>query len=52
VPDDPIILEHLGDTYLKISDKEKAIQFYKRSLLKKEKDREDLEKKIRELSGQ
>jgi tetratricopeptide (TPR) repeat protein len=51
VPDDPIILEHLGDTYLKISDKEKAIQFYKRSLLKKEKDREDLEKKIRELSG-
>ncbi|MGD9083176.1 MAG: tetratricopeptide repeat protein, partial [Desulfobacterales bacterium] len=51
VPDDPIILEHLGDTYLKISDKEKAIQLYKRSLLKKEKDREGLEKKIRELSG-
>ena len=51
VPDDPIILEHLGDTYLKISDKKKALQFYKRSLLKKEKDRDDLERKIRGLSG-
>jgi tetratricopeptide (TPR) repeat protein len=51
VPDDPIILEHLGDTYLKISNKKKALQFYKRSLSKKEKDRDDLEKKIRELSG-
>ena len=51
VPDDPTILEHLGDTYLKISDEKKALQFYRRSLLKKEKDRDDLEKKIRELSG-
>jgi tetratricopeptide (TPR) repeat protein len=51
VPDDPIILEHLGDIYLKISDKKKALQFYKRSLLKKEKDRDDLEKKIQGLSG-
>ena len=52
VPDDPIILEHLGDAYLKTSDKKKALQFYKRSLLKKEKDRDDLEKKIQELSGE
>jgi len=51
VPDDPIILEHLGDTYLKISDKKKALQFYKRSLLKKDKDKVDLEEKIRELTG-
>jgi len=51
VPDDPVILEHLGDIYLKISNKKKALQFYKRSLLKKEKDRDDLEKKIQGLSG-
>jgi len=52
VPDDPIILEHLGDIYLKISNKKKALQFYKRSLLKKEKDKDDLVKKIQGLSGQ
>jgi tetratricopeptide (TPR) repeat protein len=50
VPDDPIILEHLGDAYLKTSNKKKALQFYKRSLLKKEKDKDDLEKKIQGLS--
>ena len=49
-PDDPIILEHLGDAYLEIDQKEKALEFYKRSLLKKEKDKADLEKKIRVLN--
>ncbi len=49
VPDDPIILEHLGDAYLKMNDKKKALIFYERSILKKEKDKAGIEKKIREL---
>jgi len=49
VPDDPIILEHLGDAYLKMNDKKKALIFYERSMLKKEKDKADIEKKILEL---
>jgi tetratricopeptide (TPR) repeat protein len=51
VPDDPIMLEHLGDTHLKLNDKPNALKFYKKSLEYKEKDKEELEKKIRELSG-
>ncbi|MBW1724711.1 MAG: tetratricopeptide repeat protein, partial [Deltaproteobacteria bacterium] len=50
VPDDPIILEHMGDAYLEISHKEKALEFYKRSLLNKNKDKENIEKKIRKLT--
>jgi tetratricopeptide (TPR) repeat protein len=51
VPDDPIMLEHLGDVYLKLDDKTNALKFYKKSLGHKEKDKEELEKKIRELTG-
>ena len=51
VPNDPIILEHMGDAYFKVSEKGKALQFYKRSLLNKNKDKESLEKKIQELTG-
>jgi predicted negative regulator of RcsB-dependent stress response len=51
VPDDPIMLEHLGDAYLKLNDKTNALKFYKKSLTHKEKDKEELEKKIRELTG-
>jgi tetratricopeptide (TPR) repeat protein len=51
VPDDPIMLEHLGDAYLKVNDKANALKFYQKSLMKKEKDKEALEKKIQELSG-
>jgi tetratricopeptide (TPR) repeat protein len=51
VPDDPIMLEHLGDAYLKLNDKTNALKFYKKSLKHKEKDKEELEKKIRELTG-
>jgi len=39
----------MGDTYLKINDKKKALMFYERSLLKRENDKADIEKKIREL---
>ena len=51
VPDDPIMLEHLGDAYLKLGDKTNALKFYRKSLEHKEKDKEELEKKIRELTG-
>jgi Tfp pilus assembly protein PilF len=51
VPDDPIMLEHVGDTYLKLNDKENALKFYEQSLKRKEKDKEALEKKINELTG-
>ena len=51
VPDDPIILEHLGDAFRAQNNPEKAIEAYRRSLLNKNKDKAILEKKIRELSG-
>ncbi|MCK5202823.1 MAG: tetratricopeptide repeat protein, partial [Desulfobacterales bacterium] len=50
VPDDPIMLEHVGDAHLKLDDKTNALKFYKKSLKNKEKDKEELEKKIRELT--
>jgi tetratricopeptide (TPR) repeat protein len=49
VPDDPVILEHLGDVYQKLDRREKAINFYKRSLDNNAKDRDSLEIKIRKL---
>ena len=49
VPDDTTILEHLGDVYLKMTNKKKALMFYERSLLKREKDKADIEKKIQDL---
>ena len=51
VPDDPIMLEHVGDTYLMLEDKTNALKFYKKSLKNKDKDKEEIEKKIRELTG-
>jgi tetratricopeptide (TPR) repeat protein len=50
VPNDPIMLEHLGDAYLKLNDKTNALKYYKESLKNKEKDKEELEKKIRAIS--
>jgi len=47
--DDPIILEHLGDAYLKVDDKEKALKYYKESLHKRTEDTETLENKISDL---
>ena len=49
VPTDPIILEHLGDVYMKMDQKKKALGFYEKSLLNKKKDKEELEQKIEEL---
>lgn len=50
VPDDPIILEHLGDAYLKLNNKPQALKYYKKSLQHKEKDKEELEQKIRDIT--
>lgn len=55
VPDDPTMLEHLGDAHLKLNNKSDALKFYKMSLEKKddkEKNNESLEKKIKELKDQ
>jgi len=50
VPDDPIMLEHLGDIYLKLNDKVNALKYFQKSLQHKEKDKEELEKKIRAIT--
>ncbi len=52
VPDDPIMLEHIGDAYLKLNDPSNALKYYEKSLKIKEKDREELENKIRQLKRQ
>ena len=46
------MLEHLGDAYLKLNDKTNALKYYNKSLKNKEKDKdkEELEKKIRAIS--
>jgi len=49
VPDDPIMLEHMGDAYNKLNDKPNALKYYQKSLKVKEKDKEELEEKIRQL---
>ena len=51
VPEDPVILEHIGDVYLEMNSREKALNYYERSLRKKDKDREPLREKIRTLKG-
>lgn len=49
MPDDPIILEHLGDAFQKTNDRENALKYYKRALQEKTDNQTDLEKKILEL---
>ena len=51
VPDDPTIMEHVGDAYLKLGDKANALKFYQRALSKKDKDKQELQQKIRQLKG-
>lgn len=47
VPDDPVILEHLGDIYTAMKQRKKAIESYERALsLKNAPNRKSLEKKI------
>jgi predicted negative regulator of RcsB-dependent stress response len=59
VPEDPVILEHVGDAYLKLNDKANALKYYQKSMTKREKEKdkdlekarekEELQKKIRQL---
>lgn len=51
VPDDPIMLEHLGDVYLKLDDKTSALKYYQKAFQLKDKDKEELEQKIRKISA-
>ena len=46
------MLEHMGDVYQKLNDKPNALKFYQKSLKikEKEKDKEALEEKIRQLN--
>jgi len=50
VPDDPIILEHLGDAYQKVGTYEKALQAYRKAMEKaKDEDKAKISKKIAEV---
>jgi tetratricopeptide (TPR) repeat protein len=51
IPDDPTILEHLGDLHRSMEHKDKALEYYQRSLNKKNNGRDALEEKIRQLGG-
>jgi tetratricopeptide (TPR) repeat protein len=53
VPDDPVILEHLGDVYRQLEQRDKAREFYRRSLDRRSttEERQVIEGKLRELSG-
>lgn len=52
VPDDPIILEHLGDAYLMNNDKESALKYYRRSLKKENQQPLSVKEKIRSIEQQ
>jgi Flp pilus assembly protein TadD len=54
VPDDPIILEHLGDVYVQVQNKSKALWYYRKALERKgaQDDTANLRKKIDALSGE
>jgi tetratricopeptide (TPR) repeat protein len=50
--DDPTILEHLGDAYLKLNKPRKGLESYRKALEKKEEDKETLEQKIQSVEKQ
>jgi predicted negative regulator of RcsB-dependent stress response len=49
VPDDPTIMEHVGDAYLKLNDKVNALKYYQKALPKKDQEKVELQKKIKQL---
>jgi tetratricopeptide (TPR) repeat protein len=51
-PEDPIIMEHVGDAYRMLGDSKRALEYYRRSLEAKEDDREGLVEKIRMMEAQ
>ena len=50
VPDDPIIMEHLGDVYSELGLTEEALQSYRQSIENGHTDKAAVEKKIRLLA--
>jgi len=46
---DPCVFDHIGDTYLKLGDKSRAVQYWKKSV--EHESNEAIEKKIRDNSG-
>ncbi len=52
VPGDPVIMEHLGDAYLKTDQKKKALETYRKALKVKKKDTKQLLEKIKKLEGE
>lgn len=51
VPDDPILLEHLGDVYVKLDEQKKALDLYTRALSRKKEDTAGLRQKINLLGN-
>ena len=49
IPDDPVVLEHLGDIYQELNDPVTALDYYKKALEKKDEDREAIKEKIEAL---
>ena len=49
VPDDPTILEHVGDAYVKLNEPKNGLKYYKKAAEKKKKDKVQLEQKIESL---
>ncbi len=49
IPDDPVILEHLGDIHVKLKQPDKALDYYRRALSAKPDDNSLLKQKIESL---
>jgi tetratricopeptide (TPR) repeat protein len=49
VPDDPVILEHLGDVHRMLNNTPKALDYYRRSLENSSKNKQSIEKKIKSI---
>jgi len=48
--EDPVVLEHIGDTYLKLNDKANALKYYQKSMSKREKEKDKDPEKEKEKS--
>jgi len=48
-PDDPIIMEHVGDAHAKLNDAENAVKYYRISLEKGNTDPDAVQRKIEAL---
>jgi len=48
MPDDPVIMEHVGDAYLKLNDKANALTQYQKAMTKREKEKDKDPEKVQE----